>query len=42
MEKKIYETPTIEIVEIESEGVLCASVPGAGEGSFNDYDEIGW
>lgn len=31
MEKKFYETPAIEVVEIESEGVLCAS--------FNPYDE---
>jgi len=41
MEKKFYETPQIEIVEIESEGVLCAS----GDGSFNPYDESdisGW
>lgn len=33
MEKKFYETPAIEVVEIESEGVLCAS------GAFNWYDE---
>lgn len=33
MEKKIYETPTIDVVEIESEGVLCAS------GDFNPYTE---
>lgn len=33
MEKKFYETPAIEVVEIESEGVLCAS------GAVNWYDE---
>lgn len=37
MEKKFYETPAIEVVEIESEGVLCAS------GVFNPYDdELNW
>lgn len=40
MEKKFYETPAIEVVEIESEGVLCAS--GAGSGVFNPYDEENW
>ena len=30
-----YETPAVTVMEIVSEGVLCAS----GEGSFNDLDD---
>ena len=30
-----YETPAVTVVEVVSEGVLCAS----GEGSFNDLDD---
>ena len=33
MEKKNYEAPATEVVEIESEGILCAS------GDFISYDE---
>ena len=41
MEKRLYETPQVEVMELVSEGVLCAS--GAGTGSFNDYDDpINW
>lgn len=37
-----YESPEVTVTEIVAEGVLCASVPGYGDGSFNDYDEIDW
>ena len=30
-----YESPAVSVVEVLSEGVLCAS----GEGSFNDLDD---
>ena len=30
-----YETPAVTVMEVMSEGVLCAS----GEGSFNDLDD---
>lgn len=33
MEKKLYETPEVEVLELVSEGVLCAS------GGINPYDE---
>ena len=33
MEKKIYEAPMTEVMEIESEGILCAS------GGINPYEE---
>ena len=33
MEKKLYETPEVEVLELVSEGVLCA---------FEDYDELNW
>lgn len=37
-----YESPEVKIMEIISEGILCTSIPGYGDGSFEDYDEIGW
>ena len=40
MEKRLYETPEVEVLELVSEGVLCAS--GAGTGMFKDYDELDW
>lgn len=40
---KTYETPVIEIAEMISEGVLCASDSKETDSSFNYYDEeIGW
>lgn len=42
MEKRLYETPEVEVLELVSEGVLCASGEGAGNGIFKDYDEIDW
>lgn len=36
MEKRLYETPEVEVMELVSEGVLCAS------GAFEDYDELNW
>ena len=40
--KSNYETPITEVMEIQAEGVLCESIPGFGEGSFEDYDDINW
>jgi hypothetical protein len=38
-----YESPETKVMEIMAEGVLCQSgVPGYGNGSFEDYDEIEW
>ena len=40
MEKKNYEAPATEVVEIESEGILCASgLTGSG---IEGYDELEW
>ena len=36
MQKELYEAPTISIVEMKQEGVICQSLAGAG---VNDY---GW
>lgn len=39
MERNIYETPQIQVVEVEAEGVLCES------GSFEQWSEeqdFGW
>ena len=35
---KFYSAPALELIDCESEGILCAS----SEGSFTDYDEINW
>ena len=38
-----YESPETKVMEIMAEGVLCQSgVPGYGNCSFEDYDEIEW
>lgn len=36
IKKSTYETPAIEVAEIQAEGVLCMS----GEGFIDGYDEI--
>ena len=35
MQKELYEAPTISIVEMKQEGVVCQSLAGAG---VNDYN----
>lgn len=46
--QKVYEAPKLEIIEIESQGVLCASAPaastGAGGGTtnMNVQNGYGW
>ena len=38
-----YESPETKVMEVMAEGVLGQSgVPGYGNGSFEDYDEIEW
>lgn len=37
-----YESPEVIVTEIMAEGVLCASVPGYGNGSFEQYEEEEW
>lgn len=36
MQKELYEAPTISVLEVKTEGVVCQSLAGAG---VNDY---GW
>lgn len=31
-EKEVYEKPTIEVIEMEMEGILCSSGDGFGNG----------
>ena len=46
--QKVYETPQVEVIEIEPQGMLCASAPaastGAGGGTtnMNVNDGYGW
>ena len=46
--QKIYESPKAEIIEVESQGVLCASAPaafinaGVGTTNMNIQDGYGW
>ena len=43
MEKKIYEAPMTEVMEIESEGILCGSVQDLTGNSIGGYgDELNW
>ena len=43
MEKKIYEAPMTEVMEIESEGILCASGMDLDNNSIGGYgDELNW
>jgi len=43
MEKKIYEAPMTEVMEIESEGILCGSVQDLNGNSIGGYgDELNW
>ena len=37
-----YESPEAKVMEILAEGVLCSSGEAAGNGSFEQYDEIEW
>ena len=45
---KVYEAPKAEVIEIESQGVLCASAPavstgtGGGTMNMNVQDGYGW
>ena len=48
--RKLYEAPQVEVIEIENQGVLCASGAGGGETSgfgagttnMNMQDGYGW
>ena len=43
MEKKIYEAPMTEVMEIESEGILCGSVQDLNGNSIGGYgDKLNW
>ena len=35
---EVYEEPTIEIIEIEIEGILCSSGEGFGDGGGGFWD----
>ena len=35
-EKKVYEAPVVQIFEVKSEGVICAS------GEHPDYNPVSW
>ena len=36
--KKLYEYPTMEIVEVKTEGIVCASGERSGYGFSNELD----
>lgn len=38
----VYETPKCEIIEVQNEGVLCASDPQATHDPFTDGGHYGW
>ena len=38
-EKELYESPAIEVLDLKSEGVICASNPGENPG---DLGGGGW
>ncbi|MFI3317526.1 MAG: hypothetical protein SNF93_08310 [Rikenellaceae bacterium] len=40
--KKNYETPQIEVIEIELEGILCASLGGGDSSSSNSVNILGF
>ena len=36
-----YEAPTVSVVEVLSEGVLCSSLTDGREGNFYDFEDGG-
>ena len=41
--QKVYEAPKAEVIEIEYQGILCASAdPTGGKGFQFDIDDGGW
>lgn len=46
LENEVYEAPKCEIIEMESEGMLCLSDgypnPGYGRAAYEDYEYYEW
>lgn len=40
--KQTYISPEVSILDVKAEGVLCASIPAAGNGFLKEYDELDW
>ena len=37
---EVYEAPVCEVLELQTEGVLCSSDGDLGDGGFHEEDEI--
>ena len=40
MQKELYEVPTISVVEMKQEGVICQSPAGAGVNNYTWNDPV--